>query len=148
MDGINIEAIMDGIREEARKLQYEAPAEFEEVSVPAVYANTGESGKFDRAHLNETMGQLNASWHIAYDHPLLGNKIRQQIVRVIRKMNRPVGAPITDEASAFNAETVKALNELMNYVTSAEKRMTEVEKRISVLEDEIRILKNGKGNKA
>lgn len=148
MSGINIETIMEEIRKEAKELQYEAPVAFEDVSVPAVSANTGENGKFDRARLGEVLQKLNASWHIAYDHPLVGNKARQQVVRVIRKANRPVGAPIADEVSAFNADVVQGLNEIANYIAGAEKRIAEAEKRVALLEDELRVLKRGKENKA
>ena len=144
--GLNIEKIMEEIRKEAEALRYEEPVSFEEVEVLTVSRDNARD--FDLAQFEQTVNRMNSVWEIPYAREIAGNPLKKLAARLARKMNKPTGLPITQDITNFNAETVRALNELLHFVREARTREEEQNRRIFELETELRKLRKGAEKKA
>ena len=144
--GLNIEEIMEEIRKEAEALRYEEPASFEEVEVRTVARD--DSRDFDLPQFEKTVDRMNAVWDIPYGHEIAGNPLKKLLARAARKINKPTGLPMTQDITRFNAETVQAFNELLQFVRESRKKEEEQSRRIFELETELRKLRKGAEKKA
>lgn len=145
---LDIEKIMEQIREEARALRYEEPVSFEEVDVPVAQPESVKGGDFRLKRFEETVDRMNAVWEIPYGHEIAGNPLKKLLARAVRKVNKPTGAPMAQDVTRFNAEVTHGINDVLNYIREAQKKAEEQERRIGALEAEVRQLREQAGKKA
>ena len=145
---INIEEIMEEIRQEARELKYTEPVSFEDVAVPVQTGRTGGAEAFDADNLQEAVSQANNLWHIPYGHVIEGNAVKRIVARAARKANRATGAAMANDITMYNAEVIKSRYGIMLYIGEAQRKAEEQERRIFELEAEVKRLKAGREKKA
>ena len=138
---INIESIMDEIREKAKNLKYEEPVSFEDIITPVPSSNQTAGQPFDRLAFEDTLFKMNKLWTIPYGHEIMGNPVTKFIGRAARKMNKPTGGSMAEDITLFNAEVTRSLNSIRLFIIETEQKMEAQERKILELEEEIRKLK-------
>ena len=143
MESINIEKIMQEIREEITEKGYTNDMlSFNDIILDSSDLSVS---KFDKVRFNEDLYSLNRSWDVKVYHPIFDNgslksKILTFIKKVIRKSVKFYVEPITTEQNAFNAATVKLFNMMECYI-SENKRNEELQETVENLKKEIEELK-------
>ena len=123
-NGIDIEQIMQDIREEAKQIEYKEPIAFKQIRVPQT------------ARLKPYLSYLQNAI-ISYYRPLEGNIVKRFLKKVVRKLLKFLVEPITIEVNSYcsqNAAGWTIMNELLE---AQEKEITVLQSRISALEAEL-----------
>lgn len=132
---INIEEIMQEIREEIKKNGYTNDMlSFNDITIDETDLKMN---KFDKVIFNEELYAMNTSWNIQAYRPLvctgtIKSKMAVFIKKVIRKCIKFYVEPITDEQAAFNANIVRTFNLLDCYI-SENKSSGELQEKIKEL---------------
>lgn len=143
MENINIEKIMQEIREEITEKGYTNDMlSFNDVILDGSDLTVS---KFDKVRFNEELYSLNHFWDVKAYRPIVcGGSIKAKIVTFIRKVIRKsikfYVEPITADQNTFNAVTVKLFN-LMECYISENKKNVELQETVENLKQEIEELK-------
>lgn len=115
MDKIDIEKIMEEIREEIRIKGYSNDMlSFNDIIIePHIDENT----EFDKVKFNEELYELNNHWNISSNHSFSGNKVVFLFKRIVRKCIRFHINPIVDEQNYFNAAIVRSTNLIDQFIS-------------------------------
>ena len=122
-NGIDIEQIMQEIREEAKRIEYTEPIAFEQVRVPQT------------ARLKQYLPYLQNAI-ISYYRPLEGNIVKRFLKKVIRKLLKFLVEPITIEVNSYCAQNAAQLTIMSELLEAQEKEITVLRSRITILEAE------------
>lgn len=143
MENINIEKIMQEIREEITEKGYTNDMlSFNDIILDSSDLSVS---KFDKVRFNEDLYSLNHFWDVKAYRPIVDNgslksKVITFIRKVIRKSVKFYVEPITAEQNAFNAVTVRLFNMMECYI-SENKKNAELLATIENLKKEIEELK-------
>lgn len=130
---INVEEILKSIRDEINEKGYTADIlTFNDVLSTYTFPIENSSSTEE---LRGALVYLNSSYAVPESIPVQGNFFVRLIKRFIRKFLRFYVKPIVMTQNEFNANCVRALNNINSYIdnTSAS-NVTELENRISMLE--------------
>ncbi len=112
---VNIEAIMQEIREEIKAKGYTYDMlSFKDVSAPLCSDNESEAVSFEGAEKN--LAYMDNVSHVAGYRPLDGNKLVVFIKRIIRKFTKFYVEPVVASQNEFNSAAVRTAGSLMELV--------------------------------
>lgn len=135
---INIEQIMEEIRKNIKDRGYDKePLDFEEIelSKPVLQSNT----VYDPDEFLHELEYLNHNWNNSWQVPVNGaNPVSVFLKKVIRKCTRFLLFPIVNFQNAYNASSIRCLNQIREYMAQTEIYKEKIEK----LEKELQELKN------
>ena len=142
MEEINVQRMIDEIQIEiSEKCWEEEPLLFDEIPVMESGA-PGMDGLFDRNYLRGTVDEMNRRWEIRAYRPLLGDRIKLFIKRVIRKLTKFYVEPITTDITEYNSYTVRSINAICAYIDEQQKQNEKLSSKIDRMEQEIILLKS------
>ena len=152
MDEVNVEKIMEEIREElpAQEERW-AKIRFEEIpwdGEAGLPAQSGQGGPFSMERLEEETDRSIQCCGIAFFRPLPGG-VKGLFKRAVRKLIRFCVEPIAQEVSRFHIAAASALDSIRHFVREQRKndrrrdeelaglrqRVAELEERLAVLEE-------------
>ena len=125
MENIDIEKIMEEIRQEIKEKGYkESDLSFSDIPITD-QADIEES--YNEQVLLENIRGANQSTRVDFYKPIDGG-IKGLIKKIIRKMVKPIILHLCQEQEIFNAYTVRTINQLYSYNKQLEKRIEDLEK--------------------
>lgn len=144
MKTINVEKIMEEIREEIKEKGYTSDMlSFRDIETCDVKYDEFAQSEYDSAVHN--MGVYS---YVPWYRDLSQSKMKRIIQKVIRKFSAFLIAPISDQQSDFNYEATRAFKQIAGYIEQTEtllesqkKTVELLEERIEKLETEIEILR-------
>lgn len=133
METLNIEKVMDEIREEARALRYSEAVPFEDIDIPA---GAGASGCVDYREdwTDELTGKLQEKWEILYDRMEPGNPVKRFLFKCVRKLIRPVVQPMAIDETAFNEAAAQTIGQIRAWMREKDAENEALKARIRQLE--------------
>lgn len=139
MEKINVEQIMQEIRQEIKKRGLDKEVlSFEDIPfTPQREALDIAGDPFSLEDFIFNVDLMNENYAINPYRGVGGNPIVRLLKRIIRKFTTILVGPTATAQTNFNSFSVRSLNALRNYVIEEQKqtiRMVELEKRIEVLE--------------
>lgn len=143
MENINIEKIMQEIREEIAEKGYTNDMlSFNDVILDGSDLT---ASKFDKVRFNEELYSLNHYWDVkTYRSVECGNTLKAKLITFIRKVIRKCikfyVEPITEDQNTFNAVAVKLFNLVECYISESKKN-EELQETVENLKQEIEELK-------
>lgn len=117
---VNIEKIMDDIRNEIKEKGYTADM----LSFNDVSGVVSEPAELDESSLVASLNAANSICCVPFDPPLTGNPILKFIKKVIRKLIRFYIRPTVEQQNEFNAQIVRAANTMATYTLELSERPT------------------------
>lgn len=127
---IDVEKIMEDIRADIKAKGYTADMlSFNDVKKVEETCET-----FNYQELKFQVSEMNYHCAIPWYRDLFGNKIKIFIKKLIRKSISFVVAPIAEEQTRFNAETAKAMNQMVAYIEYLDEKLEIYENQIQTLE--------------
>lgn len=128
MESINIELIMEEIRNEIKAKGYTNDMlSFEDV----VASNT------KKMTMEDYYDILNNTWNIPAYRVLSGNAVKIFIKKVLRKLMSFYVEPIAMEQTAFNANNVRLLNKINTYMEMTDRKMELLEIEVEQLKKQL-----------
>ncbi|MCD7761935.1 MAG: hypothetical protein LUI14_01825 [Lachnospiraceae bacterium] len=136
MSEINIEKIMDEIREEIRQKGYtdDLPS-FDETENPE---QTG--CLYSEAEYQALLQELNTSYNIAWYRDLEGGFLSRFLKKVVRKLTSFLGVPVVVDQSGFNASVTREFNQLAGYIREQKEELDRCHQEIALLTDKVQAL--------
>lgn len=140
---IDIEVIMAEIKKSSRKKRFEEGANFSDGVI-----DTGNLivTEFDQYKFEDDVYTLNGAWKVESDRELTGNPVKRFLKRIFRRLYLFFIEKIVDDQNAFNAQTVRLMNELNCYVAETREENEDLKKQIIELYGKIEELKMTGGN--
>lgn len=130
MQEINIEEIMQEIREEIKEKGYkESDLSFLDIPVKSQNEVRMEE-QFSEQRLRELLHLVNVSTDVRYYRNYTGNFFKTFIKKVIRKILAPLLFPLCQEQEQYNSSVTRTLNQMYQYISIQEKRIGELEKAV------------------
>ncbi len=139
MSGINIEDIMDEIREEIRQKGYtdDMPS-FEEIE------NREESGyQYSEEEYLALLHEINVNNNIVWYRELEGGFLPRLLKKVVRKLTSFLGVPVVVDQSTFNASVTREFNQLAGYMDEQKDELNRCRQEIALLTDKVEELQEG-----
>lgn len=130
---VNIEEIMNGIREEIKEKGYSADMlSFSDVT--GVF--TSDPTVFDKRVFSDYLSYLNTAYRVPDARPLYGNPLVVFIKKVIRKLTLFVMRPAVDHQSEYNSFIARTFNMVDCYMNENRSELSETElaKKLDILE--------------
>ena len=136
-DNINIEEMMDEIRQNSKDRGYDKePVSFEEIEIHSSILKIGTG--YDSDEFMDELEFLDSNCTTSFHVPIAGgNPFSVFIKKVIRKMTRFIVAPLVDSQNAYNVSNVKCMNQISEFISEMEQYKTRIEQ----LEKELKELK-------
>lgn len=129
---INVEKIMEEIREEIREKGYTPDLlSFDDISIDVQTLNTDE---FNQLNFNEGMFAANHNWNVQTYHVYEGNPIKVLIKKVLRKMSYFFVTEVMIDQNKYNAAVIQSLNQIDLYMQKTNKEIEELKLKIKELE--------------
>jgi hypothetical protein len=138
MESINIDRIMDEVREEIKDKGYTIQeTTFSEI--PIVDLNGLKvSDKFDLDEYEEELSFLKYRWNLPINMEFVSDNACKRIIKkIIQKLIRCVTAQMISRQNEVNENLVLTNVQIRNYIVKNEKQKKEMQKRIQDLEQEI-----------
>ncbi len=121
---IDVEKIMEEIRDEIKKNGYESSKQkFEDVKI--------NNSIYSEENFNIAKSAINNSWHLKIFAPIPGHGLKHFIKRLVRKIVRAAFYQQFEIQQTFNENVVKAINELSALVKEQEERIEMLESQLS-----------------
>lgn len=136
---IDVEKIMESIRAEIKEKGYTPDM----LSFNDVKKVEGEYETFNYQELRFQVTEMNHHCVIPWYRDLYGNKIKQLFKKIIRKLISFIIAPMSEEQTRYNVETVRAMNQMVAYIEQQNEKIELYEKQIQTLEMNIAAIKKG-----
>jgi len=137
MSNINIEEIMEEIRENIRNRDYDKePLSFEEIemSEPASQNVNG----YNPEEFQRELNYINRNWSIPLNVPIIAsNPIAVAVKKIIRSLTRFIVFPLANFQNAYNVSLLRCMYHLKEYTIEMEVYKKKIEK----MEQEIEELK-------
>lgn len=125
MEMINVEQIMEEIREEIKKKGYkESDLSFQDIPIKEDIA---EVEQYDEQKLQELLHLVNTSTRVDYYKPIIGKGPKAIIKKAIRKIMKPLLLPLCQEQEQYNSSAVQVINQMYLYIELQEKRIDDLE---------------------
>ena len=140
---INIESIMEEIREEIKEKGYTNDLlSFDDCQVSLEGSSLN---NFEKRAFYEEIVSINHSWNIAPDHAISfsGNIIRRIFViikKIVRRLIKFHVDPIVNDQSAFNSNLVKTMNMINAYIDEKEIEIERLNRRQEQMQNQIKEL--------
>lgn len=145
IQSVDVEAIMKEIQERVKERGYsEEMLSFNEMVVGAEIENGvfGEAIEYNEYAMAEAIKLASATHNIPYYEPMIGNKLKVFIKRIIRKLMAFQMLPIRDRQNQFDYQILQSVrildahvNELEDVLLKKEFIIEELERRIHILEN-------------
>ena len=120
---IDVEKIMEEIREDIRKNGYEASSlSFNDIEI--------RKSNYMEENFNLAKSIINTSWDLKVFAPIQGHGIKRFVKRVVRKIVRASFCQQFEIQQAFNANVVKVINELSTLVNEQQERIRMLENQL------------------
>ncbi|MGN0481893.1 MAG: hypothetical protein ACI4EV_10005 [Lachnospiraceae bacterium] len=139
---ISIEAIMTQIRKDSRKKRFEEDVKFTDITI-----DTGNltANEFDVYKFDDDVYALNGVWKIESDRELTGNPVKRFLKRIFRRLYLFFIEKIVDDQNAFNAQTVRLMNELNCYVAQTKDENEALKNQVIELNEKLEELRRAQG---
>lgn len=137
MSELNVEKIMEEIREEIKEKGY--TNDMLSFSDMIVYEKGGDVEKFERVKFSEELFNLNMLWNVNPVRPIekkpgIKGKLICLYRKIVRRCIRSYISPIVWEQDTFNATTVRLFN-LVNFYMEENMRLLEELNRVKESQD-------------
>lgn len=133
---INVEKIMEEIRDEIKKKGYKPDA----MAFETVQADNADA--FQKSLFNEEVRNVNLSFQVPYYFPIEGKMTF--VKRVIRKLGCFLMVPILNNQNTFNAHVTRTINQMAQYIEYQERKEKELNRIIEGLEEKVARLQKTK----
>ncbi|MCC8136456.1 MAG: hypothetical protein LIO76_00030 [Clostridiales bacterium] len=142
MSEINIENIMDEIREEIRQKGYtDDMLSFDEIE------NLEQNGdQYLEVEYQDILKKMNENYNIAWYRKLEGNPFSRLLKKVVRKLTSFLGVPVVTEQVGFNALVTREFNQLSGYIQSQKDELDKCRQEIAPLMDKVEELQENMRN--
>ena len=128
MQTIDVEKIMDEIRQEIREKGYnDSMLSFKDVDSSEYLKKLKPEDVFDLAELEMQVQIANMRAEVPWYHQVEGSAIANFVKKVIRKLIRFVIIPINEEQNAYNAAAAESLTQLLAYVKEQEQTIAKLQ---------------------
>lgn len=139
MSEINVEKIMEEIREDIKRKGYtEDMLSFKDIKMPVASVVTD----FNIDEFRDMVSQAQVTKVVSWRANNIGGGIKGLIKKVIRKMVGFVVAPLADSQNVFNQNAANIFLQLVGYVESQNKLIEQYEERIGELQNRVEELEN------
>ncbi len=133
MGTINVEKIMEEIREDIKSKGYTNDMlSFDDVQAPSVIKE-----EYDQDQLVSALHNMSVYAYVPWYRDLSKSRIKRFIQKLIRKFVAFLIAPVTDQQSDFNKETLRGVGQLAGYIEQSENQLEDLAKAIELLEAKI-----------
>ena len=140
MDRINVEEIMNEIREDIRQKGYTSDMlSFKDIECPIAY-----DYQYDNKEFLSILAGINANNNVAWYRDLHQGGIKGRIKKVIRKLIAFIIAPMSDEQNLFNVQVTQGFNQLCGYIEAQTAEIELYKKKVMLLEQKMQELENEK----
>ncbi|MCD7716301.1 MAG: hypothetical protein LUI39_07605 [Lachnospiraceae bacterium] len=142
MSEIDIEKIMDEIREDIRRKGYadDTPS-FEEIENPE------QAGyQYSEAEYQAILQEVNANYNIVWYRELEGGFPARFLKKVIRKLTSFLGVPAVVDQSNYNALVTREFNQLSGYIQAQKDELDRCHQEIALLTDKVEALEKNQRN--
>lgn len=130
MESINVEKIMQEIREDiARKGYKEEDLSFQDI--PIKEQGTMPIDEFNIDMLERTLHNANMNTGVDYYRPFEGNALKRFVKKLVRKIMKPVVYHLFVSQESYNSNTIQTVNQMYLYIQKLEARITDLERMIS-----------------
>lgn len=136
-DNIDVEEIMNQIRENIKKRNY-SPEELSSLNNKKDFGSSSASTFFELPKLEEYIAQNNSRWNIQKAGPIKSDKkligsIIVFVKKVIRKLSYWYIEFLVDQQTAFNASATNSINETVKFVKESQDIVSELNHKIQNL---------------
>lgn len=138
MDTINVEKIMEEIREEIQEKGYTNDM----LSFRDVQGMDVEIEEYNEIEYALILHNLGVYAYVPWYRDLPGKTVKRVLKKVIRKLCSFIIAPISEQQSAFNAQATRGFGQIGGYIEETDHRFDECKKTIKLLEQKIEKLEN------
>lgn len=124
---INIESIMEEIRENVKNRKYPREAlDFEFVM------QVDEPKAFDEEEFRTELHSIRFNMELRYDEPIQGKGIL--VKKIVKKLNQFYVKPLLEKQSRTNNAMLTLINQMGDYILQTERQLQDYEARIEYLE--------------
>lgn len=130
MTEINVEKIMEEIREDIKRKGYkESDLSFNDIPIK----DSGELlvGQFNASELERTLHNANVGVRVDFYKPIEGNALKKAIKKLVRKIMKPVLYHLCESQERYNANVAQTLNQLYLYIQKQEAHINDLERLIA-----------------
>lgn len=142
---VDVEKIMEEIRQNIKERGYtEEMLSFSEAASDAEIQNgiPADDVIYNEAELNQYLQISRASHNIPYYEPMVGNKVKVFVKRVLRKLMAFQMQPIRERQNQFNYNIIQSVREMAVHMAELEDALVEKEAIIEELETRIEALED------
>ncbi len=130
MTEINVEKIMEEIREDIKKKGYkESDLSFNDI--PIKDSEEVLVGQFNASELERTLHNANVGVRVDFYKPIEGNALKKAIKKLVRKIMKPVLYHLCESQERYNANVAQTLNQLYLYIQKQEAHINDLERLIA-----------------
>ena len=130
MTEINVEKIMEEIREDIKKKGYkESDLSFNDI--PIKDSEEVLVGQFNASELERTLHNANVGVRVDFYKPIEGNALKRVIKKFIRKIMKPILYHLCESQERYNANVAQTLNQLYLYIQKQEAHINDLERLIA-----------------
>ena len=142
---VDIQQIMEEIRQRAHEIEFELPVDFDTVAQENAHREAP-GDLYEATQLWEAQAEMNSRYNVLFYRPIPGNPAARFFKKVIRKLIFPLLQPMADDTTLFNAASTRAVNQLSAYIREQEDENRRLKRAIHRLEQRIQALEaNPKG---
>jgi hypothetical protein len=124
MTDINVEQIMQEIREEIKEKGYKpSDLSFTDIAVKEVHVEE----TYNAQQLQEALQAAKTFVRVDYYKPIDGKGPKAITKKMIRKMLKPLLFPLCQEQEQYNVNAVQTMNQMYQYMLLQEKKIEELE---------------------
>lgn len=129
---IDIEKIMDEIKENARTSTFDEIPELSEVKT---YLEA--ESEYDKGTMHDIVRQLLMRYVLTTETPFPAGGPKGFAKKAVRKANRFWAIPITSRQTQYNTLVARGFNQVNNYINEQQDVIEQLEKRIAQLEKKL-----------
>lgn len=130
MTEINVEKIMEEIREDIKRKGYkESDLSFNDI--PIKDSEELLVGQFNANELERTLHNANVGVRVDFYKPIEGNALKKATKKLIRKIMKPVLYHLCESQERYNANVAQTLNQLYLYIQKQEAHINDLERLIA-----------------
>lgn len=142
---VNIQQIMEEIRQRAHEIEFELPVDFDTVTQESAHRDAP-GDLYEAAMLWEAQAEMNSRYNVLFYRPIPGHPAARFFKKVVRKLIFPLLQPMADDTTLFNAASTRAVNQLSAYIREQEDENRRLKRAIAQLEERVKALEvNRKG---
>lgn len=134
MEKINIEEIMQEIREEIKEKGYTK----DELSFLDVPIKKNDVDQFNASLLESAMQDISNNKMVDYYAPIEGKSLKAIAKKIVRKLIKPIVYPMCEKQKVYNASVDIAINQLYLYMQDQKEKISLLETMLNEKKEHVR----------